>query len=58
MTRKCHNHTLQTNQGRREENTQSTNSHMTSGKPNKVKQSVLFPNEMLAKLERTLNTTQ
>ena len=30
MTRKCHNSTLQTNPRLREEETQSTNSHITS----------------------------
>ena len=49
MTRKCHNHTLQTNPRHREEESQSTNSKAISS---------LFPREIIAKLGRTLNTTQ
>ena len=31
MIRKCHNHTLQTNSGHQEEESQNNNSHYTSG---------------------------
>ena len=55
LTRKCHNHTLQTNPWHQQEETQNTNSHMTS-KAIKVKAiSSLFLSEMIVKLETTLH---
>ena len=57
MARKYHNHTLQTNTLHREEETQSTNSHMTF-KAILSNHLSLFPNEMIAKLEMTLSTVQ
>ena len=60
MARKYHNHTLQTNPLHREEETHSTNSHMTLKaifKQPSLSLS-LFPSEMIAKLEMTLSTAQ
>ena len=55
MTKKYHNHTLQTNPKHCEEEPQNTNSHNTSGRQRKATSS-LFLIRMIAKLERTLNT--
>ena len=53
LNRKCHNHTLQTNQRyRREEEKQNTNSHIDDTKT----LSSIFLIEMIAKLERTQST--
>ena len=58
MGRKYHKHTLQTNPRHREEETQNTNSHMTS-KSNKSKAtSFVFPCEMIVKLETKISTAQ
>ena len=56
MARIYHNHTLQTDTLHREEETQSTYSHMTFKAV--FKHLSLFPNEMIAKLEITLSTAQ
>ena len=42
---------MQTKPWRREENTLNNTSHMAARKPVKVKQSRLFPSEMIAKQE-------
>ena len=52
MTKKSHNHRLQTNPWHYEEETQNTGSHNT----NKVKQPALFLSKNIAKLEKTLRT--
>ena len=57
MARIYHNHTLQTNPLHREEETHSTNSHMTL-KAILSNHLSLFPSEMIAKLEITLSTAQ
>ena len=54
MTRKYHNHTLQTNACHHEEESHNTNSHETT-RVNNVKQLAVFP---IVKIERTLSTTQ
>ena len=58
MTRKCHNHILQTNPQHSEEETQNTNCDMTRKGNLSKATSFFFPNEMIAKLERTLSTAQ
>ena len=58
MTRKCHNHTLQTNHLHCEEETQKNKSHMASkGNYCKVTSSP-FTSLMIGKLETTLSTAQ
>ena len=48
MTRKCHNHTLKTNPGYHEKETQNTNSHMTARRQLiKVKQPASLFNPLL-----------
>ena len=49
MTRKCHNHTLQINLRHNEEGTEEYQPHYI-----KRVTSSLFPNEMIAKVERSL----
>ena len=54
MDIKCHNHTLQTNPGYHEEETQGTNSRMPLKCYQSKAASYLFIGEMIAKLETTL----
>ena len=58
MTRKCHNHTLQTKPRHREEETQSSNSRLTSKDNKRIATRPLFPSEVIAKLETTQSTAQ
>ena len=58
MARKYHNHPLQTIPLHREEETHSTNSHITLNAFFKEPSISLFPSEMIAKLEMTLSTAQ
>ena len=56
MIRKYHNHILQTNPRHREEEPQNNNNHKED-KPSNATSS-LFPNKMIANLERTQGNTQ
>ena len=52
MTRKCYNHTLQTNPRHREEETLGTNSRLTSKDYKLITTSSLFPGEVIAKTRK------
>ena len=58
LTRKCHNHTLQTNRRYREEETQNTNSQIKLKSNYSKATSSHFPSAMIAKLETTLSNAQ
>ena len=58
MTRKCHNHTLQTNPRYHDIETQNTNSQMTLKENLSKANSCLYPSEMISNLETTLNNVQ
>ena len=58
LSRKYHNHTLQTKPRHREEEPQNTNSHATSGRQLKQGKQLLLPRQDDLKLERTQSDAQ
>ena len=56
MTRKCHNHILQTKPWHREEESKNDNNDMTFRTQTCKATSFLFPSGMITKLEKTQST--